>query len=177
MKRRGFFIVYVTAFTMLALAITAVLADRIALGVKFADVSLVGWQRVALARKGLKMAEDWLIGLAAAGRPPAEKTVLSDGGEDSGIDELLNGTDGVLYVAASHYPVGHYSSGAMIPRIENIALPDGSKRLCFFIRCEIPANDRKLRMIEEELLEISMSPHGTVTGTRRLFYRSKSAKM
>ncbi|MDR1481695.1 MAG: hypothetical protein LBI74_03625 [Synergistaceae bacterium] len=171
---------FVSAFALMALLMTAVMAERAANGTVLDEKSFIGAQSEITAMMGLKFAEDWLVGEFRAGRVPVGRIVMNSGADvRSSYTELadfLDRSDVELQIAATADYLAYAASNAgFTPNIPSDVTNDGVLRY-YSLKSEAAVAGQNILITEEELLSVLISHTGTLTEAARLFYKSRSER-
>jgi hypothetical protein len=183
-KRRGYLMpVVVLLITLFAFAAGAMLANVSSHAESTAE--RVSYRRQAEeARLGIKAAEDWLLSSLASGVTPRKDMFGSSPSEKltakrpDGKRPEYGGGFGGMSVTVTVFDLNYDSE--LLGRA-NVSLPcmplsvngDGVLRY-YLMRSEAAAADRKIKLIDEELIAVSIDNFGILSGASRIFYRTSS---
>jgi hypothetical protein len=180
MRRRGFLTAIVSVIAVLTILITAVLADQLARSADIDERSMAVAKSAIAARRGLKIAEDWLMRTLMAGTHHVGRVIL-DAGSDApghagpGPDDPLWAPTGELHIVDADCVPDSYSLKYAVPWIVPESV-DGGVRRYFFLRSCVGVEGGNLRMAEEELIAVLIDGTGRITESARLFHRSRSER-
>ncbi|GHV56463.1 hypothetical protein FACS1894216_20400 [Synergistales bacterium] len=184
-KRRGYLMPVVVLLMALFVFATGAMLTNVSSHIESTAESSSYRRQKEEARLGIKAAEDWLLSSLADGviprkdmfgsTPPEKLTAKRPDGKRP---EYGGGFDG-MSVAVTVFDLNYDSEllgGASfsLPCMPLSVCADGVLRY-YLMRSEASAEGRKIKLIDEELIAVSIDNFGILSGASRIFYRTSSS--